>query len=62
MKRKRNDRIERRRTMAEIDLMHEDKPRTPHLPRMSRRGCAQLFGQVLIVVVVLVGAVHLGLL
>ena len=35
--------------MPEIDLIDEKKGRAP-LPRISRRGCAQLFGQVLMLV------------
>ena len=47
MKRKRPENVERRRAMPEIDLIDEKKPRTPGIPAISRRGCAQLFGQIL---------------
>lgn len=50
MKRKRPERPERRRTMPEIDLIDEGKAKAPGIPRISRRGCAQLFGQVLFLV------------
>jgi hypothetical protein len=46
--------------MPEIDLIDESKPRAPGISRISRRGCAQLFGQVL-TLVALVAAGYLGL-
>jgi len=57
MKRKRVVPVERRRSMPEIDLAGEGKPRSV---ARSRRGCVRLFGQ-LLAVVALLAAVHLGL-
>ena len=47
--------------MPEIDLNDERKPRVPAMPTISRRGCAQLFGQLLVMVAVLVAAAIVGL-
>jgi hypothetical protein len=60
MKRRRTNRVERRRTMPEIDLLDEGKSKVPSIPRISRRGCARLFGQ-LLVFGGLIGALYLKL-
>lgn len=61
MKRKRVERPERRRSIPEIDLNDDQRTRGPSIPnisrRLSRRGCAQLFGQILALVAVLTAAV-----
>ncbi len=60
MKRKRPQRAERRRSMPEIDLIEERKPKVPAIPTISRRGCAQLFGQVLVLVLLVAGGAVLA--
>lgn len=64
MKRKRSASPERRRSMPEIDLNDDRRSGGPSMPkisrRFSRRGCAQLFGQVLLLVAI-VGSVIVGL-
>jgi hypothetical protein len=46
--------------MPEIDLIEERKPKVPAIPTISRRGCAQLFGQVLVLVLLVAGGAVLA--